>query len=152
VAWPVAAGGLFTVQNHAWANPSLHPTASRELFLGGVVSRRVSLSLAGIQISASEPVEQSPQPVSRVRCRWHRVSGVDLGRHPQMGAGGHRVSGVRLKRHRGVGVCKNRSFQSAAAPSTRQWSRPLYIGRFSGGVVSRRLTLSLGRGAVQGNP
>ena len=170
------------------------------------------------------------------------MSGVDLGRHPQMGAGGHRASEVHLKPHRRwvsvkdvpskatsprqhvsgadrfisavfqaasfhggspwrwrasrfrllnqpnnppacftgrvpvasgvggglgassengcrgpsgvwasseaspqVGVCKNRSFQSDAVPSTRQWSRPLYIGRFSGGVVSRRLTLAFGQ-------
>jgi len=53
-----------------------------------------------IQISASESVVQFPQPVLRVGCRWHRVSGVDLGRHPQMSAGGHRAPGVRLKRHR----------------------------------------------------
>ena len=44
-----------------------------------------------------------------------------------------------------VGVCKNRSFQSDAVPSTRQWSRPLYIGRFLCDVVSRRLTLVVGR-------
>ena len=30
VAWHVTVGGLFTVQNHAWANPSLYPTASRD--------------------------------------------------------------------------------------------------------------------------
>ena len=42
-----------------------------------------------------------------------------------------------------VGVCENHSFQTDVAPSTRQWSRPLYIGRFLGGVVSRRLTLAV---------
>ena len=29
------------------------------------------------------------------------MSGVDLGRHPQISAGGHRASGLHLKRHRG---------------------------------------------------
>jgi len=53
-----------------------------------------------IPISASEPVEQSPglfleSGAGGIGCR-----GVDLGRYPQMGAGGHLEWGVPLKRHR----------------------------------------------------
>ena len=102
-------------------------------------------SLAGIQISASEPAEQFPSLF------YGSGVGGGLGVSSENGCRGPSACpGMPLNGGRSseaspqVGVCKNRSFQTDVAPSTRQWSRPLYIGRFSGSVVSRRLTLSLG--------
>jgi len=82
-------------------------------------------------------------------CFTNRVpvaSGVGggLGAQPANGCRGPSVTGGSSEASPQVGVCKTRSFQSDVDPSARQWSRPLSIGRFSGGVVSRRLTLSLG--------
>ena len=86
----------------------------------------------------------NPPAVSRVGCRWHRVSGGGLGASPANGCRGPSGVGRSSEASPRVGVCKSRFLQSDAVPSTHQWSRPLYTGRFSGGVASRRLTLSLG--------
>jgi len=77
------------------------------------------------------------------------VSGVDLGRTRKwvpviIGSGG-----VHLKRHRRWVSVKP---VPSKATSTHQWSRPLYIGRFSGSVVSRRLTFSVRRPGWDGVP
>ena len=60
----------------------------------------ISFTLAGQPDFGFGTRRTIAQPVSRVGCRGHRVSVVDLGRHPQMGAGGHRASGLHRKRHR----------------------------------------------------
>ena len=52
----------------------------------------------GMWLSASESVVQCPSLLRESGAGGVGCWGVDLGRHPQMGAGGHRAPGVHLER------------------------------------------------------